>query len=228
MTASKGHAVLLSLLAASCSLVGNAAAFSPPLRSPESLATPSSGLLPSASASAARGGALPIHALPSGSHRGESDADEDTQPPPCASLPPSSSTPPPASVSPPRASVGPPLSKRRGARLQRDEAIRSRFATGDSLRHLREDVAALAENLVLSRATGDDVRASELEAAIIELEGRDAELVYARELDAIERAEVSIDDLDRRTFVVEQHRNEANMARACIPRFNLEGLWIGK
>ena len=68
---------------------------------------------------------------------------------------------------------------------------RSRFATGDSLRHLREDVAALAENLVLSRATGDDVRASELEAAIIELEGRDAELVYARELDAIERAEVS-------------------------------------
>lgn len=114
----------------------------------------------------------------------------------------------------------------REARLEREKAIRSRFVTGEELRSLRDDLKSLKENLKWSQAAGDVHRVSDLKETIKENEEKDPELVYARAISAINNAE-RIKDLDRRKFVIDQHRSEANLARACIPRFNLEGLWVG-
>ena len=118
-------------------------------------------------------------------------------------------------------------SQMRMSRLEREKAIRSRFVTRDELRNLRDDLKSLKENLRWSQAAGDLRRVSELREAIRVSEEKDPELVYARAISAMNSAE-KIKELDKRKFVIGQHRSEANLARMCIPRFNLEGLWVGK
>jgi hypothetical protein len=115
----------------------------------------------------------------------------------------------------------------RVSRLEREEAIRSRFVTGDELRSLHDDLKALKDNLSWSEAAGDVHRVGELRETIRLSEEKDPELVYARAISAMNKA-AKIEDLDKRKFVIDQHRSEANLARSCIPRFNLEGLWVGK
>mmetsp|Transcript_11209 Transcript_11209/g.23606 ORF Transcript_11209/g.23606 Transcript_11209/m.23606 type:complete len:362 (+) Transcript_11209:165-1250(+) len=120
----------------------------------------------------------------------------------------------------------PTLSPMRVSRLEREEAIRSRFATGDELRNLHDDMKALKQVLKWCRVSGDVHRVGELRETIKLLEGKDPEVVYTRAISAMNKAE-KIEDLDKRKFVIDQHRSEANLARSCIPRFNLEGLWVG-
>lgn len=120
-----------------------------------------------------------------------------------------------------------PISPRRQSRLTRETTIRNTFASGEELFQIREDRANLQENLRWSQAAGDVVRVRELKAAIKRLEEKDADFVYNNALREMTKAE-AIKDPTKREFAIKQYRTEAEMARSCIGRFQLDGLWVGK
>ena len=119
-----------------------------------------------------------------------------------------------------------PVSPRRQSRLTRETTIRNTFASGEELFQIREDRTNLQENLRWSQAAGDVVRVRELKAAIKRLEEKDADFVYNNALREMTKAE-AIKDPTKREFAIKQYRTEAAMARSCIPRFQLDGLWVG-
>lgn len=119
------------------------------------------------------------------------------------------------------------ISPRRQSRLTRETTIRNTFASGEELFQSREDRANLQENLRWSQAAGDVVRVRELKAAIKRLEERDPDFVYNNALREMTKAE-AIKDPTKREFAIKQYRTEAEMARSCIGRFQLDGLWVGK
>ena len=119
------------------------------------------------------------------------------------------------------------ISPRRQSRLTRETTIRNTFASGEELFQIREDRANLQENLRWSQAAGDVVRVRELKAAIKSNQERDADHVYNNALREMTKAE-AIKDSTKREFAIKQYRTEAEMARSCIGRFQLDGLWVGK
>ena len=119
------------------------------------------------------------------------------------------------------------ISGLRQSRLTRETTIRNTFASGEELFQIREDRANLQENLRWSQAAGDVVRVRELKAAIKRLEERDPDFVYNNALREMTKAE-AIKDPTKREFAIKQYRTEAEMARSCIGRFQLDGLWVGK
>lgn len=127
--------------------------------------------------------------------------------------------------SPPHA-IEDPTSPRRQSRLQIEATIRKRFAQGEALRTERDDRTNLQENLRWSQAAGDVIRVRDLKAAIKRLEERDPDFVYSSALRSMTKAE-AIKDPTVREFAIKQYRTEAEMARKCIDRFNLDGIWVG-
>ena len=119
------------------------------------------------------------------------------------------------------------ISPRRQSRLARETTIRNTFASGEELFQIREDRRNLQENLRWSQAAGDVIRVRDLKAAIKRLEERDPDFVYNNALREITKAE-AIKDPTKREFAIKQYRTEAEIARSCISRFQLEGLWVGK
>jgi len=116
--------------------------------------------------------------------------------------------------------------------------IRSRFVIGDELHKLRRQVLGLREQLeearrIESDGDGDvdvDVdagsrkkRVREIERAIINAQGMDAEFVYQVSLERMESARDS--GLHEEA---ERFKREAMAARSVLPQFNLDGLWVGK
>ena len=114
----------------------------------------------------------------------------------------------------------------RRERYQRLEAIKERFASGKELEELRADVENLKENLGWAEAIRDEDRIQSLEKAILAGEERDPERAYALALERVDEAKRSPDI--NRNQLIEKWTIEAAAARASIPRFGLEGLWVGK
>ena len=107
--------------------------------------------------------------------------------------------------------------------------LASRFATGKELTTLRSDVASLKETLHWAKAVKDTERCSDLEKAIAEGEAMDPDIVYRKALEEISLIKTSVLlSEDQKDFLIQQHKCEAEAARACLPRFQLEGLWVGK
>ena len=116
---------------------------------------------------------------------------------------------------------------RREERLAREEAIQQRFATGEELKTLRSDLEHLRDSLTWAKAAKDPERVNDLEEAIAQGEHRDAELVYKSTLKAI----IELDEtpnLPEKNILRERWAEAAAEARSCLPRFQLEGLWVGK
>lgn len=124
----------------------------------------------------------------------------------------------------------------------------NKFVTGDDLHRLRHQVLALRLELQEARRNlqqyadikGDDTnedddveyrhtrhyhqeRVHELEQAIMKTQQVDAEFVYTVSLERQELAEREGNLLEASRF-----HETAMEARAALPQFNLEGLWVGK
>ena len=100
------------------------------------------------------------------------------------------------------------------------------FATGQELLDLRSDLSSLRENLGWAEALQDQALVKDLTKAIRDGERRDPETTYTTALQKLEEAKEgkkleTDDDVERWSI-------EAASARSCLPRFNLEGLWVGK
>jgi hypothetical protein len=118
----------------------------------------------------------------------------------------------------------------------------NKFVSGDELHRLRHQVLALRLELQEARRSlqqfhdydDDDTeyrhtrhyleqRVHELEQAIMKTQQVDAEFVYTVSLQRQELAEQ-----EGNLFDAARHYQNAMEARAALPQFNLEGLWVGK
>lgn len=104
-----------------------------------------------------------------------------------------------------------------------------RFATGNELKRLRSDLESLRENLSWAEAMEDQDRVDDLIKAIKNGENRDPDIVYRRALrgviDAKASFKLSEEEKKRR---VKKWKKEADAARSQLPRFRMEGLWVGR
>jgi len=114
-------------------------------------------------------------------------------------------------------------------RSARQQEISRKFATGDDLKRLRSDLDSLRENLKWAEAMEDKERTLDLSTAIRNGEKRDPEIVYAKSLQSIAETKASFDiSPEDKNVVLERLQDRAQAARKFLPRFQLEGLWIGK
>lgn len=102
-------------------------------------------------------------------------------------------------------------------------AARSKFVVGDDLHRLRHEVLAMRLELQEARRSGTMDKVRELERAIMKSQQVDAEFVYICSLERMEMAQQ-----EGRFQDAEKYRYLAYDARAALPQFNLEGLWVGK
>jgi hypothetical protein len=103
------------------------------------------------------------------------------------------------------------------------DRARSKFVVGDDLHRLRHDVLAMRLELQEARRSGTKEEVRELEKAIMKAQQVDAEFVYIVSLERMELAQQ-----EGRFQDAEKFRYLAYDARAVLPQFNLEGLWVGK
>lgn len=114
-------------------------------------------------------------------------------------------------------------------RKARQEEISKRFEKGDALKRLRSDLDSLRENLQWAEATDDTTRIADLSNAIRNGEERDPEVIYAKSLRLIAETKAALDiSNDDKQVLIERFQDRAQAARSHLPRFQLEGLWIGK
>lgn len=99
----------------------------------------------------------------------------------------------------------------------------SKFVSGDALHRLRHEVLAMRLELQEARRSGSKDQIRELESAIMKAQQVDAEFVYTVSLERMELAQQ-----EGRFQDAEKFRYKAYDARAALPQFNLEGLWVGK
>lgn len=103
----------------------------------------------------------------------------------------------------------------------------TRFAAGQDLEQIRENVNNLRETLQWTIALGDSERVSQLQEAIEVGENRDPECVYAKATKLLHQAKRGDSELQDKDAVIEKWSREANLARQHLPRFQLEGLFVG-
>jgi Cyclin D1 binding domain len=99
----------------------------------------------------------------------------------------------------------------------------SKFVTGDDLHRLRHEVLAMRLELQEARRSGTMEKVRELEKTIMKSQQVDAEFVYICSMERMELAQQ-----EGRFQDAEKYRYLAYDARAALPQFNLEGLWVGK
>ena len=105
----------------------------------------------------------------------------------------------------------------------------SRFSTDKDLDSLRSDLDNLRGNLRWAEATEDHELVKDLKTAIANGERLDPDAVYAKALQVIADTKVSKDLSDmQKAETIDLWQNRAQNARAVLPQFQLEGLWIGK
>lgn len=110
-----------------------------------------------------------------------------------------------------------------GAGVEISDNSASKFVSGDELHRLRHDVLAMRLELQEARRSGSQEQVRELERAIMKAQQVDAEFVYIVSLERMELAQQ-----EGRFQDAEKYRYMAYDARANLPQFNLEGLWVGK
>lgn len=98
-----------------------------------------------------------------------------------------------------------------------------RFAERDELHRLRQEVLGMRQSLHDARSVGDTKNVRKLTRAILAAQQRDAEFMYQVALERMEAASHAGLLLEAETY-----RVEAEQARAALPQFQLEGLWVGK
>jgi len=114
-------------------------------------------------------------------------------------------------------------SQERLERMKREKETRSRFLHGDELIELRQYIENLETDMVDARERNDVGRLSDLQKALHESWNMDPEYAYNNCLENAETSEkCGMHD------EAQEWLQEANEARACLPQFNLQGLWVGK
>lgn len=108
-------------------------------------------------------------------------------------------------------------------RIKREADARSKFLHGDELIELRKYMKNLETDLERAREEGDYTSVHDLTKALHESQQMDAEHVYLLALENMESAKQNGFDDE-----VEDYRQEALLARTCLPQFQLSGLWVGK
>lgn len=115
-------------------------------------------------------------------------------------------------------------SETRRMRLEQDHENRAKFVEfGDALWDLRSKMDKLSEKLLDAINEGEDLDEERMRRKLRAAEQRDPELVYMLELSEMEEAQK-----EGRTEDASIHRKRADAARAVLPQFNLDGLWVGK
>jgi len=107
----------------------------------------------------------------------------------------------------------------------------SLFSTGEELKQLRMDLESFRENLKWAEVIDDEELVASLSKEIEEKEKRDPELVYKKaKLLITEAKAASGRDLkpELQEQLIQHWSQQAELARACLPRFQMEGLWVGK
>ena len=108
-------------------------------------------------------------------------------------------------------------------RKEEQSLIRSKFVSfGNDLWDLRHNLNDLALRVVEAITLGNDDDATHFREKMINVESKDAELVYMLEMEECYKAYREGRDLD-----AEAHKSRAMEARTCLPHFNLAGLWCG-
>ena len=116
----------------------------------------------------------------------------------------------------------------RGEDKKMDE-VTGRFATGEELKRLRADLDSLRENLSWAEAMEDHDRIEDLAQAIKNGENRDPDVVYRRALRNVIDAKASFKiSEEEKQLRVKKWQKEAAAARRQLPRFQMEGLWVGR
>jgi hypothetical protein len=110
-----------------------------------------------------------------------------------------------------------------GVQQESSFAAQPKFATGDDLHRLRHHVMAMRLELQEARRNDAQQRVHELERAIMKTQQVDAEFVYTVSL---ERRELALQE--GKLVEAETYSIRAMEARAALPQFQLEGLWVGK
>jgi len=87
----------------------------------------------------------------------------------------------------------------------------------------------MRENLQWAEAMNDEPRILELSKAIRNGERRDPDIAYTRSLQLIAETKAAIDMTDEdKKIIVKRLQDRAQAARSLLPRFQLDGLWVGK
>jgi hypothetical protein len=103
------------------------------------------------------------------------------------------------------------------------------FAVGDDLKRLRNDLEILRDNLQWAEAMDDHSLILDLTKAIRDGEKRDPDIAYAEALQDIIETKAAPDlSKEDKVATVLRLQDRAQAARSLLPRFQLEGLWIGK
>ena len=120
-------------------------------------------------------------------------------------------------------------SQARKTRQAKENKLSKRFATGEELKNLRLDLESLRHNLQWAEALKDEVRIESLQKAIKNGENRDPDFMYKKAVKLIAQAKTMKDaSSEEKSAFFEKWTTVAAAARACLPQFNLEGLWVGK
>lgn len=121
------------------------------------------------------------------------------------------------------------MSNVRKARLAEKSSSSKRFALGDELKSLREDLESLQHNLEWARALKDEVRIQSLSKAIKDGQNRDPYFMYAKALRLMAEARKMKDaSQEEKDALTEKWSSVADAAREVLPEFGMEGLWYGK
>ena len=117
----------------------------------------------------------------------------------------------------------------RKARLEKRSLQSKRFATGEELTGLREDLKSLKQNLEWAKASKDDARIESLEKAIRTGKSRDPSFMYTKAQKLIKEVKKMKDVSDEeKNILIEKWSGVATDARELLPHLNMEGLWVGK
>ena len=112
----------------------------------------------------------------------------------------------------------------RRRRLERENESLAQFEKfGDRLWDLRSEMEKLSHELISAIRKGEEHIEEKTREILRDYESRDPELVYALAVAELEQAIKAGRGED-----VEQLKAKTEAARACLPQFNLEGLWVGR
>lgn len=114
------------------------------------------------------------------------------------------------------------------ARVETGLSNSKRFASGEELMSLREDLESLRQNLEWASALKDKIRIESLERAISKGESRDPFFMYSKAQNIIAGAKKLDDATDEeKKILIQKWSNLASEAREFLPHLNMEGLWVG-
>ena len=112
----------------------------------------------------------------------------------------------------------------RRRRLERESESLAQFEKfGDRLWDLRSEMEKLSHELLSAIQKGEEHIEEKTREILLDYESRDPELVYALAVGELEQATKA-----GRVKDVEHLKAKTEAARACLPQFNLQGLWVGR